>query len=286
MKKYFILCLMFLSAGAYAQMLPPCTQDTPPGAKCYLIIEMPGAVNATPVVSASQPAEVITQPQPAAPVEVPAAEPAQNTAQKDEMVALFEKYKNEVNQKQKKEAEAPATLLRPYISGSVGMSYMEYYSDYFDSYIDDSGLNQYSGAVGLEVTRGLPLRLEAAYTKRETAYGYAYDGMNIVRGRLSSESFMANLYIDIVRPVKYFGVFVGGGYGVTNITKEISVNRGAYATILDDEKYNTLAFYAGVNAALGKNLFMDLTLSYNNVDLDGEDELYSLSSAIGLRYRF
>lgn len=256
MKKIIMSCfIVILSSFAFAEEIGPCTADTRPGARCYTIVQMQ-ADNSNMLPTR------------------PLLEP------------------NEPNHTTNKEKRWNHSIVRPYLSGNVGIGNLKYDVDSIDETMSDSGIGQFGGAIGVGFAK-VPLRFEFAYTKKSDANGSIPIGANSISAELKSTSTMFNLFLDILTEEDSLGLILGAGYGKTNLKSKMFLSgpgvNGSPVLIGEENKsYNTLAFYIGTMVPLTqkRDWFLDITGTYYNIDIDNNDRFYGLAASAGIRYMF
>lgn len=279
MRKLLILTFSALALPLNAQMLGPCTQDTPPGAKCYLIIEMPGG-NTIPVAAAAQ-----TQPASSVPAVLPAVPTAVIQETPAAPAPAHPRITTAPAPQEEKAEQEKGRPVRFYVSLAPGISSVEYKNDDLAIDIHDSWVGQFNGAAGIALVP-LHLRAEAAFNLRGLAETTMEYGGKQYDMEMESYSLMLNAYLDITTPWNLPDLFVGGGIGRTYVDYTIYSSGPYFFTDYNDsETYDTYALYAGLTLPINKYFFVDLTGTYYNVKVD-EGKLDGYSGTVGLRFMF
>ncbi|WP_428897175.1 Outer membrane protein beta-barrel domain-containing protein [Parelusimicrobium proximum] len=307
--KKMILSLAVVTACApavFAQAIGPCTQETPAGTKCYMIVEMDQGAAAQPQAQAAPQQVIIEAPAqvaapvvaPAPPVTAPAAQPVQTQAAPAVVPGVTPApvvvgntvTSNAAGQTTVAPAKAAQPsgfkrIVRPYISGNVGVGSMSWDTDVFNDDIKAGSVGQWGGAAGIAIIPA-HLRFEFAYTKRDDYSERETFGSNNVLAQNEMYSRMFNMYVDLLAPEDRVGMFVGMGLGNSKVKTKLFVNGSSLPAFEDRDVYGTYAGYLGLMFRLNDHFFFDLTGTYYYIDMDEKGDISGYTGSAGLRYMF
>lgn len=144
-----------------------------------------------------------------------------------------------------------------------------------------------SGALGYKYKY---FRLEAEYIYRKDVdddYSYTITGADTLQThhvKLTSDSFMANAYIDLM-PNYWISPFISGGIGMSRLETE---NGGSDAGTSFKDDDNTFSWMLGAGLSIRLNRCLNLDAGYRYIDMgdlgDAEFNVHEVYG--GLRFTF